>query len=585
LKPPHAGDRDQEDVHTQIAVPGFVAVVSADDAAKPMRDEIDRFADAYEAICGPCSRLAHGAPLARVVQFGAVGAGPAHGSWTVTAGVAHEGEGQFARIGYDEGSQSVSLTNDPFGMFPLFRASRGRMHYFSTSVLALARHLGAAPDVLGLHVFLRTGYHFGTRTNWTGIERVDPAQRLVFTREGLHVERYWRPEADEAVASLDLEQAALHCTEACLDTFRRLYGRQPEAWADLTGGYDSRLLTLALRRAGVRFRSNTVGADWMEDVRLAKQVAQAAELPWTRFSPPSEPAEQLDHLFPLALAAGHGHLDVVELARVLATHEEKRAHSTTLLTGGGGEHFQYYAWQTEFARAGRSTKVDVDAWARMRMLGPAVDTSLFARYSQRQVEGDLRDRSVAWIAPYRDEVNTRQLDLLYAYKMMGHFGAYTGAASSVLRAELPFYTRPVFRAAFSTSHRHRNGHRLMGHMIEGLEPRASTVTTTRGGPAQPLRLTNLHRFAPYYARLGSKAVQKVTGVELYRPRGERRLPASPRWRLAALRVLADPDPRSFRSRALFERRELDRLVGGLDGALFGRVLTVEAALRAVDAEV
>ena len=572
-------------MHAQIAVPGFVAIVSADGAAEPTREEIDRFAAAYEAICGSGSRRAYRAPLARVVELGAPEAAPANGSWAVTAGVAHGDEGQFARISYDEESQSVSLTNDPFGMFPLFRASRGAMHYFSTSVLALARHLGAAPDPLGLHVFLRTGYHFGTRTSWAGVERLDPAQRCVFTRDRLRVERYWRPEADEAVASLGLEEAASHCTEACLDTFRRLYGQQPEAWADLTGGYDSRLLTLALLRAGVRFRSNTIGADWMEDVRLAKQVAQAADLPWTRFPPPSEPAQELDHLFPLALAAGHGHLDVVELARVLATHEAKRAHSSTLLTGGGGEHFQYYAWQTEFTRAGRSTQVDVDAWVRMRMLGPALDTSVFAGFPQKEVEADLGDRSLAWIAPYRDEINTRQLDLLYAYKMMGHFGAYTGAASSVLRAELPFYTRPVFGAAFSTSHRHRNGHRLMGRMIEGLEPRASAVTTTRGGPAQPLRLTNLHRFAPYYARLGSKAVQKATGVQLYRPRGERRLPASPAWRLAALRVLADRDPRSFRSQALYKQDELERLLAGLDGALFGRVLTVEAALRAVDTEI
>jgi hypothetical protein len=573
-------------MYTQIAVPGLVAVASADGAADLSEEEIDGFAAAYQAICGSAPRRSSYAPgLARVVEFGASDAPPANGSWSVTTGVAHRDDGQFARIRYDEESQSVSITNDAFGMFPLFRASHRGTHYFSTSALALAKHLRAAPDALGLRVFLRTGYHFGTRTNWTGVERVDPAQRFVFTRDGLEVKRYWLPEADEAVTALRLEEAASFCTEACLDTFHQLYARRPEAWADLTGGYDSRLLTLALRRAGVHFRTNTVGAEWMEDVRIAERVAHAVDLPWTRFEPPTEPVDELTHLFALALAAGHGHLNVVELARVLGTHEAKRAHSSALLSGGGGEHFQYYAWQTEFTHAGRSTRVDIDRWVRMRMLGPAVDTSLFTGYSQREVEADLGERSLAWIAPYRAEVNTRQLDLLYAYKMMGHFGAYTGAASSILRAELPFYTRPVFGAAFSTSHRHRNGHRLMGHMIERLDPRASAVITTRGAPAQPLRLTNLHRFAPYYLRLGSKAVYKATGVQLYRPRGERRVPPSQAWRLAALRALADVDPRSFRSRALFVQEELDRLLAGAHPDLFGRVLTVEAALRAVDAEV
>src|SRR5213078_3132004 len=128
---------------------------------------------------------------------------------------------------HDAKAQSASVTNDPFGMFPLFRASRGSLHYFSTSALAVAKHLRAAPDVLGVFLFLRTGYHFGTRTNWADVERVDPGHRFVFTRDGLRVERYWRPEADEAVSSLALEEAARVCTEACVETFRGLYAQQP----------------------------------------------------------------------------------------------------------------------------------------------------------------------------------------------------------------------------------------------------------------------------------------------------------------------------------------------------------------------
>ena len=155
-------------MHAQIAVPGFVAVASADRAAEPAGDEIERFAAAYEAICGSARRTSHTSPLARVVEFAAPAAAPTNGSWTVVAGVVHGDEGQFARISHDDESQSVSVTNDPLGMFPLFRASRGAMHYFSTSALALAKHLRAAPDVLGLLLFLRTGYHFGTRTSWAG---------------------------------------------------------------------------------------------------------------------------------------------------------------------------------------------------------------------------------------------------------------------------------------------------------------------------------------------------------------------------------------------------------------------------------
>ena len=595
------------DVPPQMSIPGFVAVASVGRPDELPQDDVDRLATAYEAICGRAARrTSYACAFAQAIEFGrdAVSAAPAPSeseSWTVLAGVLHGDkagttpdpavlDGQFALATYDEPSRTLAVASDPFGMFPLFRASRDGRHYFSTSALALAKHLAAPADVLGLFAFLRTGYHFGTRTHWLGVERLDPGHRVLLEPARVRVERYWQPEPDEAVTRLELHDAARFCTEVCVDTFSKLYRREEAVWADLTGGYDSRLLTLALSRAAVRFRANTVGADWTEDVRIARDVAEAAGLPWTTFPPPTDPNGDFTERFRRALAAGHGHLDAIELARVLATHEAKRLDLPRLLTGGGGEHFQYYAWQTEFTRAGRSAQVNLDNWVRMRLLG-SFDTSIFARYPASEVERDLRDRCVAWIAPYRNEVNTRQLDLLYAYKMMGHFGAFTGAASSVLPTELPFYMRPVFLAAFSTNHRHRNGHRLMQRMIEQLDPRAAAVRTTRGGPAQPMRMTNLHRFWPYYARLASKALEKATGLRIYRPRAEQRVAASPELRLAALQAVLGDDARSMRSRALFRPAQLDLLLAEAArpdferSQLFGRIVTVEAALRTVDAEV
>jgi hypothetical protein len=580
-----------------------VAVAAAPSVAVP-DGEVERFADAYEAICGERGpRRSYAAPYARVVEFvheDAAVSAASPGSWVVVAGSTRGGrdgavidvpflDGQFALAAYDEPSETLSIATDPFGMFPLFRASTRGSHYFSTSALALARHLSAPPDVLGLFIFLRTGYHFGTRTNWVGVERFDPGERVVLGPSGVRVERYWRPEPDESICSLDLRAAARFCMETCVETLRASYVDERDAWADLTGGYDSRLLTLALTRAGVGIRTNTVGAEWTEDVRIAREVAAAARLSWTRIPALTEARADVADLVRLALAAGHGHLDVLELARVLAVHQVQTASLSTLLTGGGGEHFQYYAWQTEFAQAGRSNRFSIDRLVRMRMLG-SVDTSVFADYPAREVEGDIADRCVAWIAPYRNELNTRQLDLVYAYKMMGHFGAFTGAASSVLPAELPFYLRAVFLSAFSTHHRHRVAHRLMRHMLQLLEPRAAAVRTTHGGPAEPTRLTNLHRFLPYYALLTSKAIQKLTGVQVYRPRAAKRVPTSSGLRVAALDAVLGEDDQ-LKSRALFRPAALESLLsearrpGLAREQLFGRILTVEAALRAVDAEV
>jgi hypothetical protein len=592
-------------VPTEMSIPGFVVVVSEDRSAAVSQADVDRFAAAYEALCGCAPRRSSTADsFAHVIEFSRDG-GPAsldadRASWSVVAGAAHGAEngslpdaavleGQFALVTYEEQSHTLTVATDPFGLFPLYHGSRGGTHYFSTSALAIARHLAAPPDVLGLFVFLRAGYHFGARTHWQGVERIEPGHRMVFAPHSVRVERYWRPEPDESVTRLNLQATARFCVHACVDTFGKLYADDEPVWADLTGGYDTRLLTAALSRAGARFRTNTVGPEWTEDVQIARMVAEAGDFEWTSLSPYVDVGDDFAAHFARALAAGHGHLDVLQLMGVLATHDAKRADLDRLLTGGGGEQFQYHTWLTEFAQAGRTTNVNIEKWVRMRLLATPVDTSIFAGYSASDVEGDLRDRCVSWIAPYRNEVNTLQLDLLYAYKVMGHFGAYTGAASSVMRSELPFYMRPVALAGLSSGHRHRNGHRLMQHMIHELMPAVAAVRTTRGGPAQPMRLVNVHRFLPYYGRLASHLVTKATGVHVYSPRGQRRVPIPSEVRVAARKLLGDA--RSFRSRALYRRDELEGLVADAaqpefaHATLFGRIVTVEAALRAVDAEV
>jgi hypothetical protein len=197
--------------------------------------------------------------------------------------------------------------------------------------------------------------------------------------------------------------------------------------------------------------------------------------------------------------------------------------------------------------------------------------------------------------PYSCELNTVQLDILYAYKCTGHFGAYMSAAYGVINSELPFYLKPVFGAAFSASHRNRGAHRLMRRMIELLDPQLAAIETAKGGPAQTPRLSNLHRFAPYYGKLARKAAWKFSERVLRRPM---LLPAAPTEpiRAAARGALVDSLDdgralrwRTMRARPLFKRTQMDELLarageaGLKDGALLGRILTVELALRAADA--
>lgn len=592
---------------------GIVGIVSCA-ADRPVSDaEVGELADVYQSLRGDgARRLAKAGDFARVIGLGPdatpadASADRAGCSWVIATGKPYSPapgdradldllDGQFVWSSYDAERDELSIATDPFGMQALYIAERAGRTYLSTSALALAKLIRASPNELGLNVYLRAGYQFGSVTNWEGIERVDPGTRITFTKKGPAREIYWRPAVDEAVTNLSLDEAADYCIEVATETYRSYYGESPQlSWSDLTGGYDSRLLVLLLREAGVDFVTDTAGDEHNVDVRLAARVAKMAGWDWTRFDVPSDWRDVLPALLPTAMAWGDCHLDALQLAEVIWGHMEKARSHPSLYIGGGGEHFRSYAWEQEFLNGGRSTRVNLDNWVDMKMLKP-INTQVFSRDPSAIVRDDLRRRMATHADPYSAHLNTVQLDILYAYKGTGHFGAYLSASLGVIEPMLPFYLKPVFNAAFSTSHRNRGAHRLMRRMIERLDPRLAAIETAKGGPAQTPRLTNLHRFVPYYGQIARKGVNKFSERLLHRPL---LLPAAPSEpiraaaRAALVESFDDGRPLSWetmRARGLYRRNAVDELLshagtpGFKDVGLLCRVLTVELALRAADA--
>ena len=339
-----------------------------------------------------------------------------------------------------------------------------------------------------------------------------------------------------------------------------------------------------------------MGEERHPDVRIAAQVASIAGYGWRRYEIPSDWREALPRLIPMALAWGDSHLNALQLAEVLWGHLQKASVHRTLFIGGGGEHFRHRPWEQEFLKAGRSNRVNLDNWVDMKLLKP-LDTRVFVSDPTPEVRADMRARMAARAEPYSSFLNTTQLDVLHAYKNTGHFGAYVPAASACLDAELPLYMKPVFTAAFSTDYRIRNGRRLMRHLIETLDAGAAAVRTETGGPAQPPRLSNLHRYAPYVAKRGRKVVTKLSDRLLSHPLFAQppksdTLRGDARGHLVA--VVDDGRPlraEAMRCGSLFRRDALDDLLSRAaepalaDAALLGRILTLELALRAVDATV
>jgi hypothetical protein len=590
-------------------VSGLVAVIRRAPGHSVGADESAEFERAYEALRGHRVReQLQAGDGGRLTLFSRPEAHDAavverrQGSWAVAVGVVHSEaplldsrledlDGAFALVRHDGALGAITAASDPFGMQHLYVAETAERVYLSTSAIVLAKVLGASPSALDVFTFLRIGINFGANTHWPAVERLLPGTRLSISNGGIDRSHYWRPSPDDDVRRLSFHRAVDHCTEVAVATTRTHLRNQTTTWSDLTGGFDTRLLALSLQRAGVSFHANTVGSGDDEDVRIASALARAAGWEWTRFQLPPDWPETLPGMLGRSLAWSDGQLDVLQLSEVLWQHREKSRVSSSLLTGGGGEHFRNFAWQQEFLRAGRSTVVNWDNWLRMRLL-PPLTAPIFRRDRTADVRAELRRRMQAWVEPYTDEPNTFQLDLLYAFKSTGHFGAYRSAAEAFVDAQLPFYFKPIFTAVTSTNFRFRNNHRLQRHVIARLDRNLAGVETATGGPAEPWRLSNLPRFAPYYGRIARKAINKVSQKAIGRPAFPARRPGRPVAAHAAvvshLEKTVDFRYDELRLAPLLDRKAFEELVRGArdpavsDATLLGRVITAELALRETD---
>jgi hypothetical protein len=588
-------------------VADLLAIIAHDHRESIAPEDLEQLIATHESLRGPAQRRQlEGGGRVRACVLGrptpSAGIEREGDGWTAWAGSRTamamtaplaELDGQFALLRLDPGGETVRLATDQLGMKPLYAAVSGARTFVATSALVLAKHLRAAPSRAGLEAFLRSGLQFGQATQWQGIERLRPAEVREFGASGPSTSTYAEPRLDEDVGRLSLSEAAELCIERASAAIAARYGSE-RPWVDLTGGFDSRLLSLLTRRAGFEPIANTFGAEGDEDVRLARRVAAACGWPWTRIDLPPDWTARLPELLGEAVAWGDGHLDALPLAAVLLGHREKAEQGALLLNGGGGEEFRDHPWGHELWSAGRTTTVNYRRLIAWRLLLP-VDLSALRSDPTAAVTAAFREELETRARPFESMPNTFQGDLLYAYKMTGHSGAYQAAAGASIDLEVPFYLRPILLNVISVAPRHRRFHRLMREMIVQLDPRVAAIPTETGGPAEPLRPGNLPRFAPYAWRRANRFANRARG----------RLPnfgadgaeaadgpaeAAQSALVAELRRDGRLDPATMRSASLYDRERLSELLGravshpmGVDWAAVGRIVTVELALEAAGA--
>jgi len=415
-------------------------------------------------------------------------------------------DGQFALTQIRSASPEVRVVADPFGMYGLYAYEGPEISYFSTSAVALARHLRLELDDIGVNCFLRTGSLFGRRTLFAGLSRVMPAECTTFSSSGVRTETYWEPRPDGQITDLRFKDVVSRTAESVrLSLNVSLADRSPLA-ADLTGGLDSRMLSLLLDGAGLEFTAITDGPTDAADSILAREVAGLKGWDWV--ANPSDPGDDRMLLTRSALAWGGGALEAIQLGDVLGFHTASPLRQMLRIHAGAGEIARDFFWIQEMTAAGRTNKVNVDRLIDLRIVAPS-DLRPFAVDPTALVWDELRSSLLQQIAPLADEVNTFQLEVLYALRCRGGYGAYLSATAAATSGVFPFFFRDVFVAFTSIKARYRLQHHFQGALIQFLDDNVARLRTTRGGPALPYTIGNVGRQLPYIAQQGSNLARRT----------------------------------------------------------------------------
>jgi hypothetical protein len=326
---------------------------------------------------------------------------------------------------------------------------------------------------------------------------------------------------------------------------------------------------------------------------VAREVAAAAGWDWHNYSLPGDWPQHMQHVLPTTLGWSDSNLEIIRLCQVLWTHQEKSQRWRLLLGGGGHEHWSGRQWLHAPLTVGKSTPIDLDQLIHVAIL-KGLPSPIFAADPTPSIRDHIRDHFQAYGAPYANEINAVKYNVLWANKQTGHHGAYSGSAERFLTLVMPAFFKAVFNVAISIDPQYRNRHRLVRAMIERLNPRVAAINTHMGSPAQQMRLSNLHRFAPYYKTLGRKAIATLSRRYLHRsflapaPVFNDRVTAARRTLLDRLNQEAPFVHANLRSGSLYNPEQLDAFLRRAYNPdftqtdLLGRVITTELAMRAVE---
>ena len=420
-------------------------------------------------------------------------------------------DGHFGLVIYNGRDQSLSIISDPMGLFAIYYAHIGQRIYISTSALAVAKHTQSKADLLTIECFLRAGRVHGEKTFWEEVKRVRPANLIKITSENFEELAYWKPKIDENIAKLSLNEALVIADEKITHVYNKLFSSKERVWADLTGGFDTRVTVMYLAKSGIPFTAYCVGRRGHPDVEISRLIAKEMGWDYRHLKLPDIWGQDQINWIERAVQRGDGQLNVVQLASSLRmSHERSRFHPVHV-TGSGVDEWRYHVFGSKTLLYTARTKVNFDDILNSRILY-SIPISAMGRDRSVEVRNELLRHLIQLETELKDKDVLKRTDIMFVrHRHPTNGGAYLSAESGIGNAILPFCFKELESFCFSMKHTWRLAYHygFIRNLIEKGCLSLADIRTVAGGPAAPIRLSNAKKFLPLAKNLTNHFTQKA----------------------------------------------------------------------------
>ena len=305
--------------------------------------------------------------------------------------------GVFGLFVYDRVQVGWQIAVDNAGMYKVFWDDRG----CATSLLELTRARGTRRDQLlpaALIEFLAHSAVYGSGTFVVGVRKLRWDELLELPAGGgrprLLPKRLEEPSLDDG------QSVVAHFAPLA----RSLAGVKVSA--DVTGGFDTRLITCLLYQAGADFEIAIAGRADSVDVRIAAEIAQLLERPF--FITPHD-LGRLEEELPLVFRDGDGQMDCCALHRLRQHCLARLARGVQVIShGAGGPHFKDFLTYQDFPRYG-SQVVNFERFYDLRVAAVGIPRRYLSAEGAALL-AEVRPRALAQFDEFKAATNNESYD-------------------------------------------------------------------------------------------------------------------------------------------------------------------------------